>query len=294
MACYRPLTAYRAPGGGLTWARPKSDLLDRPLELPCGQCRVCRMNRARDWALRIMHEAMMHDKNSFITLTYSVDPVSLNVKHWQDFMKRLRKQAGPVRFFHCGEYGEVGGRAHYHACMFGIDFSDDRRFFKGTKYGPLYSSEVLSKTWGKGFCSIGALTYESAEYVSRYVMKKQTGQQGQLAYADWTGHSASVVPPYVTMSRGGRNGTGGIGASWFDRYSDDVYPSDEVIVKGRRFRPPRYYDDSLSSYNEKLLEELKKRRLDAVSKRSEELTPARLRTREKVDLARDAFFTRSI
>ena len=49
-----------------------------------------------------MHEASMHMFNSFVTLTYDDDHLpeynSLNYKHFQDFMKRLRKSHNGVRF----------------------------------------------------------------------------------------------------------------------------------------------------------------------------------------------------
>jgi hypothetical protein len=53
-------------------------------------------------------EASLHIFNSFITLTYDPDHLpkdgSLNVVHFQKFMKRLRKKISPlkIRFFHCG------------------------------------------------------------------------------------------------------------------------------------------------------------------------------------------------
>lgn len=34
----------------------------------------------------------------------------------------------------------------------------------------------------------------------------------------------------------------GIGAHWFLKYHSDVYPRDEVILRGRSLRPPKYYD----------------------------------------------------
>jgi hypothetical protein len=46
---------------------------------------------------------------------------SLNVAHFQKFMKRLRDRIKPlkIRFFHCGEYGDKTRRPHYHALIFG-------------------------------------------------------------------------------------------------------------------------------------------------------------------------------
>lgn len=39
--------------------------------LPCGQCIGCRLDKSRDWAQRMVHEASLHMDNVFITLTYA-------------------------------------------------------------------------------------------------------------------------------------------------------------------------------------------------------------------------------
>ena len=53
----------------------------------------------------------MHMFNSFVTLTYDDDHLpeynSLNYKHFQDFMKRLRKSHNGVRFYSEGALGEL-------------------------------------------------------------------------------------------------------------------------------------------------------------------------------------------
>lgn len=222
----------------------------------------------------------MHPRNSFITLTYDSVNVpkdgSLNVSHWQKFAKRLRKQVGSFRFFHCGEYGEVNRRPHYHACLFGVDFADDRILLRRDGDRSLYFSPRLSATWGMGHCSVGELTYESAAYVARYCVGKITGERAEAAYGRFdsvTGEAWSVRPPYVTMSR-----RPGIGSTWFEKFSSDVYPSDEVVHMGRRFRPPRYYDGKLP---EGELDLLKAKRAAKVAERSEELTYDRLRVRDE-------------
>ena len=35
----------------------------------------------------------------------------------------------------------------------------------------------------------------------------------------------------------------GVGLAWYDKFCSDVYPLDEVIVNGRRCKPPRYFDE---------------------------------------------------
>lgn len=303
MACFTPLKAYYAPGGGVVFDS-KVGYGDRPLELACGQCIGCRAERARQWAIRCVHESQLHSANCFITLTYDNEHLpedgGLDVRHWQLFAKRLRKAIGPFRFFHCGEYGDATRRPHYHACIFGADFSSDRILLRENGFNSLYVSPLLTRTWGLGHCSVGALTYESAAYVARYVMKKATGPKAESEYlrvdAD-TGECWAVKPPYITMSR-----RPGIASAWFDKFVDDVYPEDTVVYDGRRFRPPRFYDGKLSSLNADLdgvdgpamIEGLKSKRRRLASLRGEDLTPSRLRTREKCATASADRFRRSL
>lgn len=241
------------------------------------------MEKSRQWAIRCIHEAQMNEANSFITLTYSDEHLpkneSLNVEHWQKFVRSLRKKAGKFRYFHCGEYGDENMRPHYHACMFGIDFFGDRSLWKNNNGMKLYRSELLEETWGKGFCSIGELTYESAAYVSRYVMKKITGDQAEYAYRGVdpeTLKEFDVKPEYATMSR-----KPGIGAGWLEKFKSDVYPFDEVVLEGRRFRPPRFYDERLPVAE---LDELRKKRFRKAQEHKGDLTPERLLVREQVAL----------
>ncbi len=280
MVCFRPLKAYRAHGGGIAFSSKKG-FGDRPLELPCGQCQGCRLERSRQWALRCVHEAQMHERNCFVTLTYDqvhlpVDG-SLQLEDWQKFAKRLRKQLAAedpprkFRFFHCGEYGEENARPHYHACMFGVDFGRDRVPLSKKRGHTLYESPELNEAWGLGFASVGSLTWQSAAYVARYVMKKATGPLAKERYGDRR-------PEYVTMSR-----RPGIGSTWFDRFASDVYPSDEVVHEGKRYRPPRFYDSKLPARE---LLALKTKRRGAALSHKADLTEERLRDREKCAAAR--------
>ena len=179
---------------------PNQGYRDLPLEIPCGQCIGCRLERSRQWAIRISHEASLHEHNSFITLTYNNEnlpkDLSLDVTHFQKFLKRLRahtedpdsdlypnilSQSKKPRFFHCGEYGEKFARPHYHACMFDLDFADQKHWktINGNKH---YTSETLEKIWPFGFSTIGDVTFESAAYVARYVTKKITGKNALHHY----------------------------------------------------------------------------------------------------------------
>lgn len=214
------------------------------MAVPCGRCVGCRLERARNWTIRILHEAQMHRDNCFLTLTYDNEHLVYGHKQatlvkddLQRFWKRLRKVVGNgVRYFACGEYGELGGRPHYHACLFGADF-EDKALFSTEGGNDLYTSDTLDRVWGHGFTSVGALTPGSAAYTARYILGKKLGKEA--VYYEEQG----IEPEFVVMSRGGRSGRG-IGSGWFDKYATDVYPVDRVILEGgAKSRPPRYYDN---------------------------------------------------
>lgn len=259
----------------------------RPINLPCGQCVGCRLERSRQWAMRIMHESQLHASNCFITLTYSDENIpadgGLRKSDFQKFMKRLRKKVGSVRFFYAGEYGESLGRPHYHACIFGYDFPDKVPFSQSGEH-TIYISDELSKLWPYGHVTIGELTFQSAAYVARYCMKKVTGDSADRHYekiCPYTGEIYKIQEEYVTMSL-----KPAIGRNWYDKYKTDLYPSDYHIVNGVKVRPPRYYDRLLKIENESLLEQLKFKRVRRALKSKEHQTPNRLRVREKVAKAR--------
>lgn len=206
------------------------------LSVPCGHCIDCRLDRARDWSLRVMHELQTAPGGAvFATLTYS--PANLpedNGLHYRDFqlfMHRLRKALpGAGRFFMCGEYGEDYGRPHYHAILYNC-LLPDCKLWKVNGKVTLYTSKLLSDLWGKGFCSVGAVSLHSAGYVARYALKKITGDASVDVYGE-------REPPFSHSSL-----KPGIGFDWFMKYHADVFPCDYVVFEGKKFRVPRYYQE---------------------------------------------------
>jgi len=229
--------------------------------------------------VRCVHEAQLHDRSSFVTLTYDQAHVpkdwSVDVKHWQNFAKRLRHAIGPFRFFHCGEYGDRNQRPHYHALIFGHNFDFDR-----VPIGrDLYMSPLLAKTWGYGMVSVGNLTFQSAAYVARYAMKKIGGPPADLQYVRTDGKTSWwVKPEYVTMSR-----NPGIGSKWYDKFHTDVFPADEVIIEGRNYPVPRFYTSKLPEATAEAIKDARRRN---AAKHKEDSTWQRLRVRERVAVAR--------
>ena len=148
--------------------------------IPCGKCAGCQIDKANDWATRAILEAKEHKNNAFITLTYANDKLpknrSLCKTDLQKFFKRFRKKGYKIRYFACGEYGPRTLRPHYHAIIYNWWPQDAKTHTKNITEDTLFTSKELEKIWGKGFCIVGRVTYETAAYVARYVYKKAFGQ----------------------------------------------------------------------------------------------------------------------
>lgn len=299
MTCYSPLKGWRARTVGPSGRRsivfnPKQGFSDRPVTVPCGSCIGCRLERSRQWAIRCVHEASLYTHNCFITLTYNEDHVpsdlSLNVRDWQLFMKRVRKKYGKGRrFFHCGEYGSKNGRPHYHAIMFNLDFQD-RRLFKERGDVRIDTSQDLENLWGLGFCTVGDVTFESAAYVARYITKKITGEAADNHYS-WvdpvTGEVHRRKPEYTTSSNG-------IGRGWYEKFGAEAFKHDSVVMRGKLVRPPRYYERLLEVDDPKRFAAVKRARKATGRARAGDNTPERLKAREACQSARLARLPRGL
>lgn len=256
------------------------------MEVPCGQCMGCRIARAREWAIRCMHEASEHQHNQFLTLTYADEHLpqwgSLDKSAFPLFMKRLRKEIGyRVSYFYVGEYGENTKRPHYHALLFGLAVPDAVAWTEHDK-GKLYTSQALTRLWGQGHVVIGPVTYETAAYCARYNMKKVTGQAAKDHYTrvdPETGEVYELVPEFIGMSR-----RPAIGRTWFEKFHTDLYPSDEAIHKGKSYSVPKYYDRLLDRVAPLQLQEIKEERVKRANTidRKKEQTPHRRAVRAEV------------
>lgn len=288
MACFHPLKAFRTAGGEIIFNPHRADTV-ADLTLPCGQCVGCRLERSRQWAIRCVHEASLHKDNCFITLTYAPEHLpkdnSLHYKDFQLFMKRLRKRFTnqKIRFYMCGEYGENFGRPHFHACLFGFDFSDKRLFFTSRNGDKIFRSDVLEELWPFGLCSIGEVTFKSAAYVARYIMKKVTGNSLNpdtgLPFSEhyYMGDGQYRTPEFTKMSL-----KPGIGSDWLDKYKSDVYPNDYVVINGKKVKPPRYYDKKYAISDPFDYDELEFNRFSRAREKLDDNTPERLAVRKEV------------
>ena len=320
MTCYRPLRGWRSAEPNENGKYPvifagvknrHGDLSQR-IDLPCGQCIGCRLERARQWAIRCVHQLHTSDSGCFVTLTFNTETLnerghySLDVRDMQLFMKRLRKRCGAgIKVMYSGEYGDDNGRPHYHACLFGVDF-DDKKYLKTTSSGEkIYTSEKLSKLWSDpltrssyGYSSVGALTFKSAAYVARYCLKKQVGPlvtngPYSMSVADLDYRTGVITPRKAEFGHASQ----GLGKDMFERYGHDWYRHGFVVHEGKAQAMPKYYDRQYEKLVDEIVpgslfnefEEIKRRRRNAAVENKENNTDARLRVRETV---RDARLTR--
>lgn len=231
------------------------------VKLPCGQCIGCRLQYSREWAIRIQKESTLYEQNWFLTLTYDtehlpwIDSVNtttgevilgnpLYPKHLTKFMKDIRRQweyhfnHEGIRFFACGEYGELYERPHYHICLMNFPIPEEELVLEthNMEGDAIYSCERIEKIWGKGMVRLGALTWQSAAYVARYMVKKQKGPESEAYY-----HSKGQIPEFTRMSR-----RPGIGREWYEQHKEEIYKNDEIFIPGKKgakkLKPAKYFD----------------------------------------------------
>ena len=298
MACYSPLSAYRrlhdVEGARSIFFKVPRFIAGNPLrtiQLPCGQCIGCRLEQSRQWAVRMYHETKSHNQNAFTTLTYNNTKLpndgslgqpstgSLVPRDLQLFMKRLRKEFGPdIKFFACGEYGPSTQRPHYHICFFNF-YPPDPVLHSERDNNKMYTSKILEQIWGMGFTLTGAVTFQSAAYVARYIIKKINGPNSDAHYETIdtrTGQILKRIPEFTRQSNG-------IGKKYLKQYTTDIYNFDHVILPGgKKVRAPRYYDKMYEITNPDEMAAIRVVREGKAKIHQENNTPERLAVREKI------------
>jgi hypothetical protein len=176
--------------------------------------------------------------------------------------------------------------------LFNISFSD-LEAYQSDGGIMRYTSPKLESIWKYGFVDVGELNFASASYTARYIVKKVKGLKAPDHYMtmDLYGEITWISPEFVGMSRGNAAYKGqkcGIGAGWYEKYKDDVFPSDEVPVPGAGVMKgvPRYYDDMLKDADPMLYKEMKAVRQAFRKEHADEYTYGRLMAKHKVKKAR--------
>jgi len=311
VGCFTPLKGYENESNG-AWQKQIAQNAQRPMEVACGSCLGCRLDRTLSWAMRITHEASLHSADSgncFITLTYRdprectfdqlkkglhlPDPPTLVKSHFQKFMKRLRKHVGhKVRYFHCGEYGDETRRPHYHACLFNVSFPDQALWRDNDGVYTFYSP-TLERLWPYGFSTVSELNFETAAYTAGYCLKKITGEKADEHYQHIqpdTGELTWLLPPYATMSL-----KPGIGAQFFKDFAPDFF-DDSVPVPGKGVlrKMPRYYEKIMEDLYPREMEKIHEHREKYFQDNVAEYTPERLRAKFRVTEKKQSMKKREI
>lgn len=76
----------------------------------------------------------------------------------------------------------------------------------------------------------------------------------------------------------------GIGKTWYEKWWEDVYPADEIIVNGKASKPPVYYDGLLALDAPDVWQLVKAARVE--KRKREEETEERLLAKETCTNAR--------
>ena len=184
----------------------------RRFERPCRRCMGCRIAKRNYYTMMSRFEVYTYYKknrgSSFITLTYDDEhlPIngSLDKNESKKFIKRLREHLSrnnwfqreiyafglklsvpDFKYYICGEYGDLDGRPHYHAIIFGVDSAQLKPF--------------LRKTWTKGFFQCEDVSHARIRYVMKYIDKQYNTN---TAFYNKDDVKDDYVQPFSTWSRG--------------------------------------------------------------------------------------------
>lgn len=271
--CTRENTAYENPDGGrpiFGWQGEKLGL--KEIKLPCGKCPECQKDYYTQWATRGSRELARWSSSVFITLTYDEKHLpldnSLNKKHVQDFIKRVKKYFkstadNPIRQTYCGEYGTQTNRPHYHCVLYNCDFLDRKKHYKSKQGHQVYTSGILIRLWGHGIAEFGFAEAGSIAYIYKYILKKKTRKEKtQPLVIERDGITYEVAHEFVESSR-----NPGIGANL--RQSQSLKKG-YLTNSGVKQKIPKYYMEDLKIHDLPTYEILKNAKADfALSKKPE-------------------------
>lgn len=147
---------------------------------PCGSCWRCRSNRVNDYVGRALCEAHVSDWTKVITLTYAPRDdgaeLVINPNHFQTFIKKLRNEKLKIRYLVVAEFGELKGRVHFHAVLFGkgkqpqISKENPEPWIDGKM------SDIEAWPHGHVFVDARGANEAALRYACKYVLKGEPGR----------------------------------------------------------------------------------------------------------------------
>lgn len=273
MACLKPIQVYSLNKGEQVKFKKYSNIEVAKLDMnmnyetnnsvPCRKCIECKLDNAKEWAIRSALQCKSSKDNWFITLTYSDEFIPVNdngiftcsyfdLRRFIESLRQVFTRQGikDIKYLASSEYGSRLNRPHYHLCFFGLPLNDLELTGEVSKLGhPYFVSKLVDKIWNKGIHKIGRVTYQSAGYVSRYTLKKAK----KIDY-----EKLGIEPERLFMSKG-------IGKKYFEENKEHIYKYDVVNLntdKGLiKLQPPRYFDRLYEKQNSEHLQEIKNARI---------------------------------
>lgn len=181
-------TATKKNGGIIP---PLNDPRQKYMDVPCGQCYICKKKKAREWRMRLAEDIKANTGAKIVTLTFNTESLKelaiaakgmtgynldneicrIAVKR---FRERWRKKYGrSIRHWLITELGH-GTTEHVH--MHGIVWPDNRYKLEGTLL------DEVEKIWKYGFVGKGKMNWQTgimenyvngrtASYFTKYVNK---------------------------------------------------------------------------------------------------------------------------
>lgn len=220
MDCVNPKTIW--PHRSVEWCDANEEY---PVQVPCGKCVACLVNKRNDWSFRLEQEWKVSSSSKFITLTYDEKHLrtdrSLRKRDVQLFMKRLRKRNGTrIRYYAVGEYGGKSNRPHYHVLLFNCE-----------------SDQYVTESWRDskdqpiGFVHFGKVTEASIAYCTKYIIQRTVEGPGDLE------------PPFALMSRAYAIGGNYLTDAMVQWHRDN--DANYAMRYGVKVRLPRFYKSKI-------------------------------------------------
>ncbi len=137
----------------------------------CRECWQCRERKVDDWVGRNIAESKTATACHVVTLTYGSDAIYGSIDHLrasvltysdvQKYLKHLRADGFPVRYFAVGEYGSKKGRAHWHIVL----------YWQGAVPEHKLRENFLEKHWPHGWSYWDKVSASAIRYACKYLQK---------------------------------------------------------------------------------------------------------------------------
>lgn len=145
----------------------------------CRECWQCRETKVDDWVGRNIAESKTAKAAHVVTLTYGQDQTTGDIDHIkaavltysdvQKYLKYLRADGFPVRYFVVGEYGSLKGRAHWHIIL----------YWQGPVPDHVIRENFMQKHWPHGWSYWDKCSPEAIRYACKYLLKDPADPEKQ-------------------------------------------------------------------------------------------------------------------